>query len=95
MTPEDVGFNAKYFLSDPGKPGVRSMGPDVCHSKTLTDAILADEDTNSILTGNANRATQVTQQTMQVAPSDDQMLNQFKLCHLVDKYGTYTSGTIC
>ena len=71
------------------------MGPDVCHSKTLTDATLADEDTNSILTGNANRATQATQQTMQVAPSDDQMLNQFKLCHLVDKYGTYTSGTIC
>ena len=45
------------LLSDPGKPGVRS----------LTDVTLADEDTYSILTDNANReiqgnmATQVTQ----------------------------------
>ena len=49
------------FLSDPGKPGVRSLGPDVCPSlsKTpcvdLTDVTLVDEDTKSILTDDANR----------------------------------------
>ena len=50
------------FLSDPGKPGVRSLGPDVCPSLTerpfvdLTDVTLADEDTNSIPTTNAKGA---------------------------------------
>ena len=53
-----------FFLSDPGKPGVRSLGPDVRHKLhtrrfvDLTDVTLADEDTNSILTDNANRAIQ-------------------------------------
>ena len=53
-------------LSDPGVPGVRSMGPVLSHSQTelpllnLNDVTLADEDTNSILTDNANRAMQVT-----------------------------------
>ena len=53
-----------HFLSDPGKPGVRSLGPDVRPKQTtrccvdLTDVTLADEDTNSILTDNANRAIQ-------------------------------------
>ena len=62
---------------------------------------LADEDTNPILTDNANRAIQgnVATQVMQpggqqVAPPDDQTLNQSKLCHLVAKYATYTSGAI-
>ena len=48
------------FLSDPGIPGVRSMGPSLCHSHTFgsnfTELTLADEDTNSILTDNANMA---------------------------------------
>ena len=50
------------FLSDPGVPGVRSMGPVVSHKLTLkpfadlTDVTLADEDTNSILADNNNRA---------------------------------------
>ena len=49
------------FLSDPGIPGVRSMGPSVSDSVQelwldLTDVTLADEDTNSILTENAKRA---------------------------------------
>ena len=56
----------------------------------LTDVTLADEDTNSILTDNVNRAFQcnvamrVTQlggqlwnQAMQVTSPDDQVLNQF------------------
>ena len=49
------------FLSDLGKPGVRSLGSDVTESATcwdLTDVTLADEDTNSIPTDNANRAIQ-------------------------------------
>ena len=72
------------------------MGPDVRPSLSeggcadLTDVTLADEDTNSILTDNANRAIQgylamqVTQpggqlwnQAMQVTSPDDQILNQF------------------
>ena len=49
------------FLSDPGDL-VRSLCPYVRHSLTktpfvdLTDVTLANEDTNSILTDNANRA---------------------------------------
>ena len=38
------------------------MGPDVTHSNTcvdLTDVTLADKDTKSILTDNANRAIKV------------------------------------
>ena len=52
------------FLSDPGVSGVRSMGSLLSHWLTdtpfwnLTDVTLADEDTNSILTDNANRAIQ-------------------------------------
>ena len=51
----------KYtFLSDPGVPGVRSMGPDVSKSVSprlfadLTDVTLADEDINSITTDDVN-----------------------------------------
>ena len=46
------------FLSDPGVPGVRSMGPDV-HTRgcsDLTDVTLADEDSNSIPTDDVNKA---------------------------------------
>ena len=48
------------FLSDPGVPGVRSMGPDVRQSvrprgfADLTDVTLADEDSNSIPTDDVN-----------------------------------------
>ena len=60
------------FLSDPGKPGVRSLGPDVRLSLSptpcvdLTDVTLADEDTKSILTDKANRAIQAMWQCMLV-----------------------------
>ena len=55
--------DCKQFLSDPGIPGVRSMGPSFSNWLTtpcwdLTDATLADEDTDSILTDNGNRAIQ-------------------------------------
>ena len=67
------------LLSDPGKPGVRSMGPDVRQSVRhlcvdLTDVTLADEDTNSILTDNANRAIQGNV-SIQVTQSDGQLWN--------------------
>ena len=70
------------FLSDPGVPGVRSMGPDV-HTRgfaDLTEEILADEDTNSIQTDTANRAIQgnVTMQVMQVIEPSGQLWNQCK-----------------
>ena len=41
-----------YFLSDPGVPGVRSMGPvmRMRDFEDLTDVTLADDDTKSILT---------------------------------------------
>ena len=46
----------EIFLSDPGVPGVRSMGPDV--SDSLTDYVqtLADDDSNSIPTDDVNKA---------------------------------------
>ena len=58
--------NSISFLSDPGVPGVRSMGPVVFMSlrdvvADLTDVTLVDEDTKSILTDNANRAIQGNQ----------------------------------
>ena len=63
------GFCWAFFLlsfSDPGKPGVRSLGPDVTNSKRLTDVTLADEDTKSILADNVNRAIQGNTVEMQV-----------------------------
>ena len=50
------------FLSDPGVPGVRSMGPDVSQSlhtrpcADLTDMTLADEESNSTPADDVNRA---------------------------------------
>ena len=49
------------FLSDPGVPGVRSMGPDLSKSlqdyfADLTDVTLADEDSNSTPADDVNRA---------------------------------------
>ena len=58
------------------------MGLVVSNSLTdawfnLTDVTLADEDTNSILADNANRAIQgnVAMQVTQVAPSGGQICN--------------------
>ena len=79
------------FLSDPGKPGVRSLGPDVCLSVCpslrdlcvdLTDVTLADEDTNSILTDNANRAIQGNVATQ----SGGQLWKQCKWRQLMTKF---------
>ena len=62
-----------YFLSDPGVPGVRSMGPDVSNTPCadLTDMTLADKDDNSIPTGNVNRAIS-SNVAVQVAPPSGQ-----------------------
>ena len=75
------------FLLDPGKLGVRSMGPDVSTRgfADLTDVTVADEDTNSILTDNANRAIQGNLRRMQVAHSGGRICNQCKVLHLVAK----------
>ena len=34
-------FSDVYFLLDPGKPGVRSLGPDLCHSLYLVETLLS------------------------------------------------------
>ena len=87
------------FLSDPGVPGVRSMGPVLSNSLTeppfanLTDVTLADEDTNSILTDNANRAIQGNV-AMHVTLPGGQLWNQCKWCHLVAKFASNASGAI-
>ena len=58
----------------------------------------ADEDTNSILTDNANRAIQAnvamwpTLESMQVVPSGGQIRKQCKWRHLVAKFGINVSG---
>ena len=73
----------KIFLSDPGVPGVRSMGPVVSHwvsprpFEDLTDMTLADEDTNSILTDIAIRTFQGNV-AMQVTQPGGQVSNQCK-----------------
>ena len=64
------------FLSDPGVPGVRSMGPDVSHSiqdyvAYLTDVTLADNDSNSTPADDVNRAIPGNV-AMQVAPPGGQ-----------------------
>ena len=67
----------------------------------LTDVTLADEDSNSIPTDNANRAMWQcsdatwwpTLEPMQVTPPDDQMLNKCKLCQLVAQLSTDADGT--
>ena len=65
------------FLSDPGVPGVRSMGPDVSHSvhtrgcSDLTDVTLADEDSNSTPADDVNRAI-LGNVAMQVSPPGGQ-----------------------
>ena len=81
---------------------VRSMGLIVSKSVSIpfadfTDVTLADEDTNSILADNANRAIQgnVAMQVTQVAPSGGQILNNCKWCFPVTKFGTNTSCTTC
>jgi len=84
-----IQLHTGWFLSDPGVPGVRSMGPVVSHSvrgivADLTDVTLVDEDTKSMPTDNANRAIQVNQAmhvtfwcanllVMQVVPSGGQI----------------------
>ena len=68
----------REFLSDPGIPGVWSIGPGVYLSVStrpfwdFTDMTLADEDTNSILADNDNGAIQGNV-AMQAAPSGGQV----------------------
>ena len=91
---------------------VRSMGSSLSEVSEplcadLTDVTLADEDTNPVLTDDANRtiqsnvAMQVTQpggqfwnQTMHETLPGGQVWNQCKWCHLVAKFVTNASGAI-
>ena len=54
---------------------------------------LADQDTNPILTDNANRAIQGNV-AMQVTQPGGHIWNLYNWRHLVAKFGTYTSGAI-
>ena len=56
-------------------------------------ADLTDEDTNSILTDNANRAIK-SNEAMHVTQPGWKICNYCKWCHLVAKFETYTSGAI-
>ena len=62
-------------------------------SLNLTDVTLADGDTKSILTDNANRAIQGNV-AMHVTLPGGQLWNQCKWCHLVAKFATNASGAI-
>ena len=65
------------FLSDPGVPGLIFVSgcPSLRHLwLDLTDVTLADEDTNSIITDNANRAIQ-SNMAMQMTPPGGQTYN--------------------
>ena len=63
----------------------------------LTDVTLVDEDTNSILTDNANRAIQANalQCGNAVNQYAGQLCEQCKWCHLMTKFWTNASCAIC
>ena len=63
------------FLSDPGVPGVRFSVTNSLSEEPCCRLNLSDEDTNSILTDNANRAIQ-GYLAMQVTQPGGQLWNQ-------------------
>ena len=67
----------RAVLANTGIPGVRSMGLVVSNSRALTDVNLADEDTNSIQTDDANRVIQ-SNVAMHVTPHGGQKM-QFQI----------------
>ena len=79
------------FLSDPGVPGpifVSGCPPPLLD---LTDVTLADEDTNSIQSDDANKANQGNV-AMQVAQPGGQICNWCKKPYLLVRFATYVSG---
>ena len=89
----------KQSSSSSELPGVRSMGSSVSNWLTergfadLTDVTLADEDTTSMITDNANRTIQVN--ALQVTQPAGQLWYQFRYCHLVPQFSTDVSSTTC
>ena len=81
-TQENLGSNSWVRLSVSLRPCV-----------DLTDVTLADEDTNSILTDNVNKAIPGNV-AMQVMQSGGQLWKQCKWRHLVGKFATNASGAI-
>ena len=90
-------FRTFMFLSDPGVPSPIYGSGCLSLSKTpfanLIDVTLADEDTNSMLTDDANRAIQGNV-AMHVTLPGGQLWNQCKWRHLVAKFATNASGVI-
>ena len=74
-----------------------SVRPSVTHVVAdLTDVTLADEDTNSKLTDNANRTIQDNVSTGNaLTQPGGQLWNQCKWRHLVAKFVTDASGASC
>ena len=81
--------NKSRIFIRPRYTQVRSMGPSLSNSvylcANLTDVTLADEDTNSILTNNANRAIKGNV-AMQVTQPGGQLCKECKWCHLMTKF---------
>ena len=73
MQPSSYGF-----LSDPGIPGVRSMGPECLK---LTEVVQVKQVIQNI-------------QVIQVTQPGGQICNQCKWHHLVAKFGTNAIGAI-
>ena len=71
------------------------MGPNVSNIRfaDFTELTLADEDTDSILTDNANRAIQGNV-TMQVMQPSGQVWKQCKWRHLMTKFWTNPSCAV-
>ena len=84
------------FLSDPGVPGpIYVSGLSVTKRRlwNFTDVPLADEDTNSILTVNTNRAIQGNA-AMQVTQPGGQVCNFCKWRHLMANIRTYATDLV-
>ena len=85
------------FLSDPGIPGPIYESDSLKQSErgyvNLTDVTLADEDTDSILTDNTNRAIQGNI-AMQVTQPSGQVCNLCKWRHLMANIRTNTSDLV-
>ena len=84
-----MSFLHGLFLSDPGIPGVRSMGPSLSHSQANVC-----ETYTSYTSYTSGVIWWPNLELMQVAPSGDQICNQWKWCHMVAKFATNASSAI-
>ena len=91
-------LQSRQFLSDPGIPGVRSMGPSVSNKLTKPPSDTSYTSYTRLYTEKVTVSTLENSswwsQLMQVVPSGGQICNQCKWRHLVAKFGTNASGAI-